>query len=197
MKQEIAHSIKFIARFLRKNRNLKPTQVDKFCEYMEIALEEKLSQGSWSWESPTLGSARRALFSFGNRLDSSIIDACAKSKISIDEARKVLPKGEWVVWIDPGEVSYKIGERGNVLTAFNASQNTKQKSKPYSKKKGKDSSVKILQNMETPVDLTGSSYLFSENSNLHDAHAPKLQDSQSYGAEITFNPAFTLQSVVH
>jgi len=69
----------------------------------------------WDLKNPSKGNAYRAVTIFNERLDSTILSAAQAA--SIPNIGKYLPN-ELCLWIDPYNVSYKIGDYGNIITLY-------------------------------------------------------------------------------
>jgi len=80
----------------------------------------------WDLKNPSKGNAFRAITIFNERLDSTIVSAAHAA--SITNIGKYLPN-ELCLWIDPYNVSYKIGDYGNIITLYESPE-----SKIYSPK---------------------------------------------------------------
>ena len=79
-----------------------------------------LYSGHWYPNNPSRGSAYRSL-SVSDRMDPSIQRAASSSGIDLIMLREHLPKN-MTMWIDPYEVSYRIGERGEITTLWQQQQ---------------------------------------------------------------------------
>ena len=82
-----------------------------FGEELEKALKDKF-QGHWYPDKPFKGSAFRCLKT-GDPIDKVLERAARESGVLIQDILENLPQ-ELAVWVDPGEVSYRIGEKGAV-----------------------------------------------------------------------------------
>jgi len=80
----------------------------------------------WDLNNPNKGNAYRAITIFNERLDSTILSAAQAA--SIPNIGKYLPS-DLCLWIDPHNVSYKIGDYGNIITLYESPE-----SKTYSPK---------------------------------------------------------------
>jgi len=69
----------------------------------------------WDLKNPNKGNAFRAITIFNERLDSTILSAAQAASIS--NIGSYLPN-ELCLWIDPYNVSYKIGDYGNIITLY-------------------------------------------------------------------------------
>lgn len=90
-------------------------RVNIFGEELEKALKDKF-RGHWYPEKPFKGSAFRCLKT-GDPVDPVLDRAARESGVPIQDVLENLPQ-ELAVWVDPGEVSYRIGEKGAVKVLF-------------------------------------------------------------------------------
>jgi hypothetical protein len=83
-----------------------------------------------------LHSAHRAITLFPGRIDPVITAALDQCDLSAASIRKNLKDTELIVWVDPGEVAYRMGERGAVVTVYRENEpwTPKKASPPASKK---------------------------------------------------------------
>ncbi len=68
-------------------------------------------QGHWYPERPTKGSAYRSIRISKEKVDKVLINAAFDVGLDLQEILDTLPN-DLTIWIDPGEVSYRIGEKG-------------------------------------------------------------------------------------
>jgi protein Tob/BTG len=87
-------------------------------------------QEHWYPERPTQGSAYRSIRISKEKVDKILINAAINVGLNLQEILDSLPN-DLTIWIDPGEVSYRIDEKGlgkifilrNALYIFNCSSN--------------------------------------------------------------------------
>jgi hypothetical protein len=89
--------------------------VDRFGKHLTLVLYEQYSD-HWFPRQPWRGSAFRSL-SINGKLDLCVVKAAEASGVNSRVLRSCLP-AELTVWIDPGQVSYRIGEDGSVCDLF-------------------------------------------------------------------------------
>lgn len=106
---EVSVALNFVISYLYNK--LPRRRVNIFGEELEKALKEKF-QGHWYPEKPFKGSAFRCLKT-GDPTDAVLERAARESGVPISDILENLPN-ELSVWIDPGEVSYRIGEKGTI-----------------------------------------------------------------------------------
>lgn len=110
---EIQVALNFVISYLYNK--LPRRRVNIFGEELEKALKDKF-QGHWYPEKPFKGSAFRCLKT-GDPIDSVLERAARESGVPIADILENLP-AELSVWVDPGEVSYRIGEKGAVKILY-------------------------------------------------------------------------------
>jgi protein Tob/BTG len=86
--------------------------VNLFGEALEKGLKKKF-EGHWYPERPCKGSGFRCVRVNGENLDPVMINATFECGLNLEEVKSYLP-AELTIWIDPGEVSYRISEKGPV-----------------------------------------------------------------------------------
>lgn len=112
MKYEIDAGINLLLRFVQ-NSSLNPNNEQSLQSFKEDLFKEIHSfyTGHWYPERPMKGSAYRCLRINQNGTD-SLIEKTAKT-CKVEWIVESLPK-EFSIWIDPHEVSYRIGEEGSI-----------------------------------------------------------------------------------
>ncbi|KAK6637757.1 hypothetical protein RUM44_008179 [Polyplax serrata] len=110
---EVQVALNFVISYLYNK--LPRRRVNIFGEELEKALKDKF-QGHWYPEKPFKGSAYRCLKT-GDPIDAVLDRAARESGVPIQDILENLPQ-ELAVWVDPGEVSYRIGEKGAVKILF-------------------------------------------------------------------------------
>jgi hypothetical protein len=113
MLKEISIAVEFFTRIFR----LIPQtpQYDAFTAALSASLQERY-EGRWH---PTLHSAHRAVTIFGGVADQVLLTALQVAGLgnSTNKLAESIPK-ELVVWVDPGEVAFRIGDRGQPSTLY-------------------------------------------------------------------------------
>lgn len=110
---EVQVALNFVISYLYNK--LPRRRVNIFGEELEKALKDKFS-GHWYPDKPFRGSAYRCMKT-GDPVDTVLDRAARESGIPIQDILENLPE-ELAVWVDPGEVSYRIGEKGAVKILF-------------------------------------------------------------------------------
>ncbi|XP_048119459.1 protein BTG3-like [Alosa alosa] len=113
MKREIAAVVFFLKRLIKKTGKVESEKVELFVERLMIALHDKY-KGHWYNESPSKGQAFRCIrINSAQREDPDLMLACVKS--GVQYADLGLPR-ELTLWIDPGEVVCRYGEKKPACT---------------------------------------------------------------------------------
>lgn len=110
---EVQVALNFVISYLYNK--LPRRRVNIFGEELEKALKDKF-HGHWYPDKPFKGSAFRCLKT-GDPIDKVLERAARESGVPIQDILENLPQ-ELAVWVDPGEVSYRIGEKGAVKVLF-------------------------------------------------------------------------------
>jgi len=79
-------------------------------------------QKHWFPEKPFKGSAYRCL-RINQKMDPMVARAAQKSGLHEQLLRNILPK-ELTLWVDPKEVSYRIGENGSICVIYEDNDNS-------------------------------------------------------------------------
>ncbi|XP_011502803.1 PREDICTED: protein Tob1-like isoform X2 [Ceratosolen solmsi marchali] len=113
---EVQVALNFVISYLYNK--LPRRRVNIFGEELEKALKDKF-KGHWYPEKPFKGSAFRCLKT-GDPVDPVLERAAKESGVPIQDILENLPS-ELAVWVDPGEVSYRIGETSQVKILYSES----------------------------------------------------------------------------
>ncbi|KAI8086310.1 uncharacterized protein BX664DRAFT_335494 [Halteromyces radiatus] len=114
MHQEITEAIDFIGRLLQSK--LEPSLITLFKAKLYELLSERFLE-HWDPEHPGRGNAYRAITIFNGQLDALLTLAAQQVSISPNTLLVHLPQ-EFVLWIDPSAVSYRVGDHGNIMDLF-------------------------------------------------------------------------------
>ena len=115
MHVEIKVAQNFVLDFLYNK--LPRRRVNLFGEELESALRDKFAD-HWYPDKPFKGSAFRCL-KITDPADPVLNRAARESGNPIPDITENLPT-DLAIWIDPGEVSYRIGEKGSVKILYSA-----------------------------------------------------------------------------
>lgn len=114
MHLEVSVALNFVISYLYNK--LPRRRVNIFGEELEKCLTEKFA-GHWYPEKPYRGSAYRCIKT-GSPIDPVFEKASRESGVAIQDILENLPQ-DLAVWVDPGEVSYRVGEKGAVKILYN------------------------------------------------------------------------------
>lgn len=114
MHVEVSVGLNFVISYLYNK--LPRRRVDFFAEELEKEIKRKFD-GHWYPEKPFKGSAFRCIKVSGEKIDPVMELAAISCALDITEIQEYLPK-DLTIWIDPNEVSYRIGEKGVVKILY-------------------------------------------------------------------------------
>ncbi|XP_020650436.3 protein BTG4 [Pogona vitticeps] len=113
MKDEIAVTVFFVTRLVKKHNKLSKRQVETFASKLTATLFEKYKT-HWYPDNPSKGQAYRCIrINRCQPRDPLLDQVCAKSKVDFDSLG--LPK-EMTVWVDPFDVCCRYGEKNPPFT---------------------------------------------------------------------------------
>ena len=120
MRTEISNAAVFLSNLIRyKNPNA--DKLSSFRDSLEARFASSFTN-HWFPERPLRGNAYRCIRIVNNRMDKLVAAAGADAGFSDDYLRSAFPQ-ELTVWIDPFEVSYRIGEDGSIGIIYSVSDN--------------------------------------------------------------------------
>ncbi|XP_071485347.1 protein BTG2-like [Diadema setosum] len=120
MKREVYSAVNFVAKLLQTtNRNVDRGLVDNFSRVLVGLLCEHYN-AHWFPEKPHKGSGYRCVRITQMGMDPILAKAGEAVGMSIEALYDMLPH-ELAVWIDPAEVSYRIGEEGSICVLYDGS----------------------------------------------------------------------------
>lgn len=108
---EIGSAAGFLSNLIR-TRCENPNQVEQFRECLQNVLSSHYDS-HWFPEKPFKGSGYRCLRIVNNKMDPLLSKAGHLCGLSPRQLLSLLPS-ELTMWIDPAEVSYRIGEEGSI-----------------------------------------------------------------------------------
>ncbi|XP_075065493.1 protein BTG1 [Mixophyes fleayi] len=115
MKPEIIAAVGFISKFLRTKGLMNDRELQTFNQSLQELLADHYRH-HWFPEKPSKGSAYRCI-RINHKMDPLIGQAADRIGLSGQEMFKLLPS-ELTLWIDPYEVSYRIGEDGSICVLY-------------------------------------------------------------------------------
>ena len=119
---EVSIGLNFVISYLYNK--LPRRRVDFFAEELEKEIKRKF-ESHWYPEKPFKGSAYRCIKASGEKIDPVMELAAVSCALDITEIQEYLPK-DLTIWIDPNEVSYRIGEKGIVKILYSDRKETEE-----------------------------------------------------------------------
>ncbi|XP_075135256.1 protein BTG4-like [Leptodactylus fuscus] len=108
MREELKAGVEYIKTLANKGNKLNTMRIEVFGAILAEILCQKF-QGHWYPENPIKGQAYRCIRINRHDREESILEACSYSGLKYQDL--TLPK-ELTLWIDPYEVSCRLGEEG-------------------------------------------------------------------------------------
>jgi protein Tob/BTG len=118
---EINSAVRFLSNILRATDAtscLSPDQLIAFRKSLEVAFATRYHD-HWFPDRPLRGSAYRCVRIANRKLDRLLAGAGAEAGLPEPLLQRLLP-AELTLWVDPEEVSYRIGEEGSVGVIYDA-----------------------------------------------------------------------------
>lgn len=117
MREEVNNAVEFLVRMMGGARTAQHVIAD-FSQSLTSVLEEHYNN-HWFPEKPFKGSAYRCIRIVNHKMDPLLSKAGRNSGLSDGSLHRMLP-AEFTMWIDPAEVSYRIGEEGSIGLVYSA-----------------------------------------------------------------------------
>lgn len=117
MFREVGSVVNFVSTLLGKN-SLSPDKITEFTESLTSVLFLHY-RNHWFPDKPNKGSAYRCIRIANREMDPLIVQAGGRVGLSITDLLALLPS-ELTLWVDPNEVSYRIGEEGSIGVLFDS-----------------------------------------------------------------------------
>ncbi|XP_034018880.1 protein BTG1 [Thalassophryne amazonica] len=121
MKPEISAAVGFLSRFLRIKGHVNDRQVQRFSQSLQDILAEQYKH-HWFPDRPCKGSGYRCI-RINHKMDPLVWQAGQRIGLTIQQLYLLLPK-ELTLWVDPFEVSYRIGEDGSICVLYESKPGT-------------------------------------------------------------------------
>lgn len=115
MKPEINAAVGFLSRFLRVKGHVNDRQVQTFNQSLQDILAEQYKH-HWFPDRPCKGSGYRCI-RINHKMDPLVGQAGQRIGLTIQQLYMLLPS-ELTLWVDPFEVSYRIGEDGSICVLY-------------------------------------------------------------------------------
>ncbi|XP_068057492.1 protein BTG1-like [Anomalospiza imberbis] len=119
MSTEISTAAAFVTRLLRAAGGVGEEQLQRFCECLQEAMHEHY-KNHWYPLMPSKGSGYRCI-RIDHTLDPLIGKAAGMVGLSHKRLLQLLPS-DLSLWVDPFEVSYRIGEDGSICVLYESPQ---------------------------------------------------------------------------
>ncbi|NWV03137.1 BTG2 protein, partial [Ptilonorhynchus violaceus] len=119
MVPEIAAAVGFVSGLLRARGCVSEQQLQVFSGALREALTEHYKH-HWFPEKPFKGSGYRCI-RINHKMDPIISKAASHIGLSLPQLYQLLPS-ELTLWVDPYEVSYRIGEDGSICVLYEATR---------------------------------------------------------------------------
>uniref|UniRef100_A0A8D0L225 BTG anti-proliferation factor 2 n=1 Tax=Sphenodon punctatus TaxID=8508 RepID=A0A8D0L225_SPHPU len=117
MVPEIAAAVGFVSSLLRTRGCVSEQQLHVFSGALQEALTEHYKH-HWFPEKPFKGSGYRCI-RINHKMDPIINKAASQIGLRLQQLYQLLPS-ELTLWVDPYEVSYRIGEDGSICVLYEA-----------------------------------------------------------------------------
>ncbi|NXX86770.1 BTG2 protein, partial [Urocolius indicus] len=117
MGPEISAAVGFISSLLRTRGCVSEQQLQVFSGALQEALTEHYKH-HWFPEKPFKGSGYRCI-RINHKMDPIISKTANQIGLSLSQLYQLLPS-ELTLWVDPYEVSYRIGENGSICVLYEA-----------------------------------------------------------------------------
>lgn len=115
MKPEISAAVGFLSRFLRIKGHVNDRQLQTFSQSLQDILSEQYKH-HWFPDRPCKGSGYRCI-RINHKMDPLVGQAGQRIGLTIQQLYLLLPS-ELTLWVDPFEVSYRIGEDGSICVLY-------------------------------------------------------------------------------
>ncbi|XP_071375395.1 protein BTG2 isoform X1 [Centroberyx affinis] len=115
MMPEVTAAATFVSRLLRTRGCLNEQQLQVFRDCLQQSLSEHY-QHHWFPDRPQKGSGYRCI-RINHEMDPLIGRAAGRIGLTPDQLFGLLPR-ELTLWVDPYEVSYRIGEDGSICVLY-------------------------------------------------------------------------------
>jgi len=144
MKLELLSASNFLVHLIRlAKRNVSETQLTKFRDSLIETLRRRY-RDHWFPEKPFKGSGYRCI-RINGKMDPVIGQAGEPCGLSSAFLHSTFP-GELTMWIDPLEVSYRIGENGSICVLYEYSEGVNEPWMPASMRNNKNTSKQSTDN---------------------------------------------------
>ncbi|KAM9298807.1 protein BTG3-like [Gastrophryne carolinensis] len=185
MHEEVKLGASYIVRLLNRHQKLNSEQTERFTETLTSILCDKF-EGHWYPDCPQKGQAYRCIrIEDSLQVDDSVLKACVRSGLRCSQL--ALPKIMYI-WIDPDEVSCRLGENSRPFIV--------KPPQPEESKKDQSSDKSDLETSDYHSDSSDTTSSPSECSSEDEESVGSKQkkstpvvDTQKLGAQYYYSPA--------
>ena len=172
MKLELISASNFFVHLIRMGcRNVSESQLSKFRDCL-IEILRRRYRDHWFPEKPFKGSGYRCI-RINGKMDSIIGQAGEGCGLSSTFLHQTFPS-ELTMWIDPLEVSYRIGENGSICVLYEYNEGVTEPWKPSTNLNNKNSSASTTNQNAKNSALTSP---VPANKNIESLDAPSCKES--------------------
>lgn len=167
MDRELDSAVGFLSNLL-KGQNVSQEKIGLFSKTLKELLQNHY-ESHWFPEKPMKGSGYRCI-RINGKMDPLIQRAGATCGLNGDRLRNKFPS-ELTLWIDPSDVSYRIGEDGSIGVIYNGQDNTQeeysapvQQQQQYTQlENSSQNNSNFVQQMQMELFLTACKDQFNRN----------------------------------
>ena len=172
MKLELLSASNFLVHLIGLGRrNVSESQLSKFRDCL-IEILRRRYRDHWFPEKPFKGSGYRCI-RINGKMDSIIGQAGEGCGLSSTFLHQTFPS-ELTMWIDPLEVSYRIGENGSICVLYEYNEGVTEPWKPSTNLNNKNSSASTTNQNAKNSALTSP---VPANKNIESLDAPSCKES--------------------
>ncbi|KAG8548571.1 hypothetical protein GDO81_024934 [Engystomops pustulosus] len=181
MYEEVQRGASYIVRLLNRHQRLDSEQVERFTQTLTSILCDKY-EGHWYPESPQKGQAYRCIRIEKNAaVDDSVLRACVRSGLRCSQL--AFPKN-MSIWIDPEEVSCRLGESCSpfIVKAPEEPKKTTTPEKP-------EQDTSDYHSEGSDVSASPSESSSEDEENVRSKKKSAVTNAQKMGAQYYYSPA--------
>ena len=183
MIDEVDSATGFIARVLCKTR-LDNDRLETFKEMLQLLMVNHY-QNHWFPEKPFKGSGYRCLRIVNQKMDPLIAKAGTMIGLTELDLLNLLPR-EFTMWVDPNEVSYRIGEEGSIGVLYGPDADTASEDSDDSNRSSPAIVISHPQGNSISLHQLTSCSQESSRPSASSPSAPSQDNSWDYAAHMTY-----------
>lgn len=119
MQEHIRRASQFICRLLGPSRVTSAAQLERFQDVLSENILNRIEH-VWDTTQPLKGNAYRSITILNGVLDLVLVVAASKAGIPLKTLVRSLPT-DFTLWIDPDEVSYRMGDHSQICSLYKPS----------------------------------------------------------------------------